>query len=144
MVIFYRMSVIPINQTLANKLGTHEAAFYQLQNDQVIQIKLCSINLSELRLNIKNYKDINGIGTCFFLTMDRVERFDFTSFIWAEGFRLVLPRPGEGSRLFAFIRPFQPWVNLINSTNCSLTDSPFNISRFGCRFSPAFSSLWAP
>jgi hypothetical protein len=36
MVIFYRMSVIPINQTLANKLGTHEAAFYQLQNDQVI------------------------------------------------------------------------------------------------------------
>lgn len=33
---FYRMTVIPINQTLANKLGTHAAAFYQLQNDQVI------------------------------------------------------------------------------------------------------------
>ncbi|XP_046453943.1 ionotropic receptor 93a-like [Daphnia pulex] len=84
----FKLSVIPINQTLANKLGTHAAAFYQLQNDQ----------------------DINGIVPSFFLSMDRVERFDFTSFIWAEGFRLVLPRPGEESRLFAFIRPFQPWV----------------------------------
>jgi hypothetical protein len=43
--------------------------------------------------------------------MDRVERFDFTNFVLAEDFRLVVPRSGEESRLFAFIGPFQPMVS---------------------------------
>nr|CAH0107515.1 unnamed protein product [Daphnia galeata] len=38
------------------------------------------------------------------------QRFDFTTFIWSEGFRLIVPRSGEESRLFAFIGPFQPMV----------------------------------
>jgi hypothetical protein len=40
--------------------------------------------------------------------MDRVERMDFTSHTWSEGFSLIVPRPAEESRLFAFIGPFQP------------------------------------
>ena len=42
--------------------------------------------------------------------MDRKEDVDFTYAIWAETIDLVVPRPGEESRLFAFIRPFQPMV----------------------------------
>ena len=42
--------------------------------------------------------------------MDRKEDVDFTYAIWAETIDLVVPRPGEESRLFAFIRPFQPKV----------------------------------
>ena len=34
-----RVSFIPVNQTLEKKLGTHEAAFYQLMNDEVITNK---------------------------------------------------------------------------------------------------------
>lgn len=47
----------------------------------------------------------------FYLTMDRVERMDYSFFTWVDGFSLVVPNPGEESRLFAFVRPFQPWVN---------------------------------
>jgi hypothetical protein len=43
--------------------------------------------------------------------MDRVERMDYSFFTWTDGFSLVVPNPGEESRLFAFVRPFQPWVN---------------------------------
>nr|CAH0101184.1 unnamed protein product [Daphnia galeata] len=81
------------------KLGTHEAAFYQLMNDKT--------SYEQFFVGLKN---IDGITPCFYLTMDRVERFDFTTFIWSEGFRLVVPRSGEESRLFAFIGPFQPMV----------------------------------
>jgi glutamate receptor, ionotropic, invertebrate len=45
--------------------------------------------------------------------MDRVERFDYTASTWSEPFSFVAPRPGEESRLFAFIRPFQPMVTRI-------------------------------
>ncbi len=47
----------------------------------------------------------------FYLTMDRVERMDFTSHTWSEGFSLIVPRPAEESRLFAFVGPFQPTVS---------------------------------
>ena len=32
---FYSVNFVPVNETLADKLGTHEAAFYQLINDKV-------------------------------------------------------------------------------------------------------------
>ncbi|XP_057374712.1 ionotropic receptor 93a-like [Daphnia carinata] len=36
---------------------------------------------------------------------------DYTSsFLWVDGLNIVVPRPGEESRLFAFTRPFQPTV----------------------------------
>ncbi|EFX69520.1 hypothetical protein DAPPUDRAFT_258443 [Daphnia pulex] len=34
---------------------------------------------------------------------------DYTSFfVWVDGLSLIVPKPGEQSRLFAFIGPFQP------------------------------------
>ncbi len=35
---------------------------------------------------------------------------DLAYFIWTEPQAMVVPRPGEEPRLFAFIRPFQPLV----------------------------------
>ena len=47
---------------------------------------------------------------------------DFTFFTLSEGFGLIVPRPGEESRLFAFVRPFQPTVPSFSTlvTNISL------------------------
>lgn len=56
------------------------------------------------------FKDIDGILCAFYLTPDRIERMSFTFPTWAEGFNMVVPKPGHESRLFAFIRPFQPTV----------------------------------
>lgn len=60
---------------------------------------------------------MDGIVGAFYLTMDRAERMDYSSFTWVDGFSLVIPNPGEESRLFAFVRPFQPWVNCHLSSN---------------------------
>ncbi|XP_046454702.1 glutamate receptor ionotropic, kainate glr-3-like isoform X2 [Daphnia pulex] len=79
--------IVAVDQTLFDKLGAHEATFYQLMN-----------------------QDVDGIVGAFYLTMDRVERMDYSFFTWTDGFSLVVPNPGEESRLFAFVRPFQPWV----------------------------------
>ncbi|KAI9556275.1 hypothetical protein GHT06_018849 [Daphnia sinensis] len=85
----FKFTLVAVNQTLVEKYGTHEASFYQLIND----------------------KEIDGISCAFFLTLDRIKRMDYTSsFVWVDGFSLVVPRPGEESRLFAFTRPFQPTV----------------------------------
>ncbi|XP_046454085.1 ionotropic receptor 93a-like isoform X2 [Daphnia pulex] len=84
----FTFNVSLVNQTLIEKYGTHEASFYQLIND----------------------KNVDGVLCSFYLTMDRVERMDFTSHTWSEGFSLIVPRPAEESRLFAFIGPFQPTV----------------------------------
>jgi H+/gluconate symporter-like permease len=42
---------------------------------------------------------------------------DYTSFyVWVDGLSLIVPRPGEESRLFAFTGPFQPSVSIIAYT----------------------------
>lgn len=46
---------------------------------------------------------------------------DFAYFMWAEPFTLVVPRPGEEPRLFAFIWPFQSSVTIIDVLQCSIT-----------------------
>lgn len=40
-----------------------------------------------------------------------------TFFVWEEGYRLIVPIPGEEDRLFAFIRPFDFTVNQICKLN---------------------------
>ncbi|XP_045035563.1 glutamate [NMDA] receptor subunit 1 isoform X3 [Daphnia magna] len=88
----YQYSFSLINQTLIDKYGTYEAAFYQVVHDE----------------------DIDGIAQNFYLTMNRVQRLDYTTHPgWVDGFRLVVPRLGEESRLFAFIGPFEPLVWLL-------------------------------
>lgn len=88
----YTYSFVLINQTLIDKYGIHEAAFYQLVND----------------------KDIDGIASSFYVTLSRMQRMDHTTHHgWVDGFRLVVPRSEEQSRLFAFIGPFEPTVWLL-------------------------------
>ena len=55
-------------------------------------------------------QNIDGIASGFYLTLDRIEKMDFTFFVLSEGFGLIVPSPGEESPLFAFVRPFQPTV----------------------------------
>ena len=51
---------------------------------------------------------------------------EFTSMVWTEPFTLIVPKPEEESRLFAFIRPFQPLVThkfiAINKQSASQPD----------------------
>ena len=56
------------------------------------------------------YQNIDAVNDGFIITVDRLEKMDFTYMIWAETQDLVVPKPGEESRLFAFVRPFQPMV----------------------------------
>ncbi|KZS20158.1 Uncharacterized protein APZ42_013153 [Daphnia magna] len=52
-----------------------------------------------------------GTHEASFYQLINDNRMDYTSsFAWVDGFSLVVPRPGEESRLFAFTRPFQPTV----------------------------------
>ncbi|XP_046461499.1 uncharacterized protein LOC124207902 [Daphnia pulex] len=85
----FKYTLVPVNESLVERYGMHEAAFYQLINE----------------------KKIDGIPCAFFLTQDRINRMDYTSyFVWVDGLSLIVPKPGEQSRLFAFIGPFQPSV----------------------------------
>ena len=42
------------------------------------------------------------------------KKMDFAYVMWAEPYAMVVPRSGEGPRLFAFIRPFTPMVITIS------------------------------
>ena len=43
----------------------------------------------------------------------RAARIDYTCGLgWAEPYNIIVPKPEFQSRLFAFVRPFQPLVNL--------------------------------
>lgn len=55
------------------------------------------------------------IGTLL-VTPERKEKADFTFLAWSEPFVLIVPKPEQESRLFAFIRPFQPLVGHKNFT----------------------------
>ena len=55
-------------------------------------------------------QNIDAVDSGFIITVDRKEKVEFTYAIWAEADGIIVPKPGEESRLFAFIRPFQPTV----------------------------------
>ena len=57
---------------------------------------------------MKKEADASSVG--FIPTPERKTMFDFAYFLLAEPQAMVVPRPGEEPRLFAFIRPFQPTV----------------------------------
>jgi hypothetical protein len=56
----------------------------------------------------KKEADASSVG--FIPTPERKSMFDFAYFLLAEPQAMVVPRPREEPRLFAFIRPFQPTV----------------------------------
>lgn len=43
-------------------------------------------------------------------TPERKKLIDLAYFMWTEPFAMIVPKPGEEPRLFAFIRPFQSLV----------------------------------
>ena len=84
-------------------------------------------------LYLLRIQNIDAICGGFIITPDRKERVDFVSHpYWAETQDLVVPVPGEESRLFAFIRPFQPKVihALIPSSRKILHYFPFSVIKW--------------
>lgn len=61
-------------------------------------------------LNIQEY---DGVATSLMVTPARQQYCDFTtSLTWFEAYSLISPKPKQESRLFAFIRPFDPMVGI--------------------------------
>jgi len=60
---------------------------------------------------IRKFQDIDINTAGMMSTPDRKKVIDFSYPFWIGPFKLLVPKPGEESRLFAFIRPFQPLVN---------------------------------
>ena len=85
----------------------------------------------------------------FIVDPSRAARMDFTSGLaWTEPYNIVVPKPELRSRLFAFIRPFQPSVN---DRMCTIVNSyQFQMNwigwiRFGWAFCwrlSSWSSSW--
>lgn len=59
---------------------------------------------------IRTEKEVDGSPVAFIRTPERAIEMDFAYFLTAEPHAMVVPRPGEEPRLFAFIRPFQSSV----------------------------------
>lgn len=58
-------------------------------------------------LSFLNKKEADFTSTAFAITPTRYPRLDVaTNHNWEEPYRMVVPRPGEQDRLFAFIKPF--------------------------------------
>ena len=62
---------------------------------------------------VKKLQNIDGVSGAFIITLDRKNRMDWANMpVWSEALGLIVPRPGEEIRLFAFIGPFQPKVKV--------------------------------
>jgi hypothetical protein len=55
-------------------------------------------------------KELDGSSRFVIATYDRMKSTDFAFFVWAEPLAMVVPRPGEEPRIFAFVYPFQSTV----------------------------------
>ena len=56
---------------------------------------------------------VDGSSRFIIENPERKQLANFAYFMWAEPFAMVVPRPGEQPRLFAFVQPFQPMVYFI-------------------------------
>ncbi|EFX80578.1 hypothetical protein DAPPUDRAFT_318460 [Daphnia pulex] len=63
-------------------------------------------------------KKVDGSARFITETLERKKLVDFAYFMWAEPIAMVVPRPGEEPRLFAFVRPFQfpVWTFILFTT----------------------------
>ena len=60
---------------------------------------------------VEHHQQADALVACYIVDPSRAERMDYTcGLAWAEPFNLVVPVPEYESRIFAFIRPFQPMV----------------------------------
>lgn len=55
-------------------------------------------------------KEVDSTLIGLAITPERYEKMDFTFYHWIEPYSMVVPRPGEEEKIFAFIRVFQPTV----------------------------------
>ena len=105
----YSFTVVPVvEKELISRLGsTNEAIFYKIINK-------VSFRLGKLKIvcSFVFTQEVDGTISSFIASPDRKERMDFTFFLWTEPCTLLVPTPELESRLFAFIRPFQPMVKL--------------------------------
>lgn len=63
-------------------------------------------------------QEVDGLAVMLIVTPERKAKTDFTFMAWSEPYTLVVPKPEQLSRLFAFIRPFQPTVLSNQDGNC--------------------------
>lgn len=56
------------------------------------------------------------------VTPERFNKMDFCYMSWTEPYTLIVPKVQEESRLFAFIRPFQPMVKITDTIFISLVN----------------------
>ena len=59
-------------------------------------------------------QEVDALNVGTMATTERAKKMDFAYIMWAEPYAMVVPRSGEGPRLFAFIRPFTPMVITIS------------------------------
>ncbi|XP_046447431.1 glutamate receptor ionotropic, kainate 2-like isoform X2 [Daphnia pulex] len=72
-------------------------------------------NLGDIALVLKlvEDKELDGSSRFIIATYERMKSTDFAFFMWAEPLAMVVPRPGEEPRIFAFVHPFQSTVWLL-------------------------------
>ena len=58
-------------------------------------------------------QEVDALALGVYPTLERKKKMDFGYIVIAESCYMVVPRPGEEPRLFAFIRPFTPIVNML-------------------------------
>ena len=63
-------------------------------------------------MEIALLQKVDALAVGVYPTPERKNKMDFGYIIIAESYCMVVPRPGEEPRLFAFIRPFTPKVNM--------------------------------
>lgn len=53
---------------------------------------------------------IDALMSSLIVNSQRAQKVDYAPLAWSEPYTIVAPKPEQKSRLFAFIRPFQPMV----------------------------------
>ncbi|KAI9566014.1 hypothetical protein GHT06_009813 [Daphnia sinensis] len=93
---------------LAKKLNFTISYRYVILNQTNIE-KYGASNI-EYGLHLTANKEVDALVNGLTPTPERKKKVDFSYFIWTEPYAMVVPRPGEEPRLFAFVRPFQSLV----------------------------------
>ena len=60
---------------------------------------------------LKLKQKLDGSSRFVIPTYDRLKSVDFAFYMWAESLGMVVPRPGQQPRIFAFVHPFQSTVD---------------------------------
>ncbi|KZS03572.1 Uncharacterized protein APZ42_033783 [Daphnia magna] len=87
-------------------------SYYYIPNEYT-NAKYGAVSDAAVILNLFADKEIDGSTMGLIATPERKKMIDLAYFMWTEPFNMIVPKPGEEPRLFAFIKPFQSWVWLL-------------------------------